>query len=92
MTSAPTPASTPCWLAGWPHTSPFARSSRSLAIAGFARENLAIAGLGGRVTLEQVALSDRRGTAELFLPPETPGRIEEALPSLRTSSRRSATW
>ena len=49
------------------------------AIADFARENLAIAGLDvDRVTLEQVALSDRPGTAELFLPPEIPGRIESS--------------
>jgi len=49
------------------------------AIADFARENLAIAGLDvDRVTLEQAALSDRPGTAELFLPPEIPGRIESS--------------
>lgn len=46
------------------------------SIAECTRENLAIAGLGARVSLEQVALSDHRGVAELFLPPETPGRIE----------------
>lgn len=47
-------------------------------IIGYLGQNLAIAGLAGRIAVEQVALSSSIGTAEVFLPPAGHGLVESS--------------